>query len=221
MKKLRNCPLFDSLSDEELKRVKDQGENISLSEGEVLFELNDVGEELYVILEGLLQISIPDTYSDRQKALALLGSGEFVGEMAILTENDRSGRVEALEETTLFRLDGEVFRDLLVEIPQIALNLSSTLCERLGRTDQEVKSMAFKNVTQRVAEQLLKLADLFGKGDEGEVGFEMTHQKLADLVGSHRETVSRHLSDLEEKDIITADEGKLYVNNRERLEQMT
>ncbi|MFB6346678.1 MAG: Crp/Fnr family transcriptional regulator [bacterium] len=217
---LDQSPLFDNLSDDVKQKISEKGKKSTYPADEIIFDREDPGDNFYTVLDGLVKITIPDPLSERNKTLALLGPGEVLGEMAVLTDKSRSGRATSARETTLFELDHKEFRSLMEEVPQIGINLSRVLSKRLWDTDTEVQAVTFQTIPGRLASQLLKLMDQFGipDSDGTKIDIKLTHQELADIVGTNRETVTRHLNKFKEKDIISQQEGNLIIKNRERLE---
>lgn len=220
MSVLDKSPLFEDLSDDVRENIMDHGSLRTYPSDEIVFDRDESGDKFYTVVDGLVKITIPDPLSERNKTLALLGPGEVLGEMAVLTEKNRSGRATPARETELFELDQETFRELMQDVPQIGINLSRILSKRLWDTDTEVQAVTFQTIPGRLASQLLRLGNQFGTtADEGMlIDIELTHQELADIVGTNRETVTRHLNKFKEKDIIATGDGKIIVKNQERLE---
>lgn len=220
---LDEVALFENLSEESLERVRNQGEIKELNEGDVLFRRGDSGEEMYIVLNGMVQITIPDELSDKDITLALLGEGEIVGEMAVLTDRDRSAQATVMRPSRLFRLSGEEFEELTREHPVIALNLSRVLGTRLWETDSEMQRVAFNTLKSRLASQLLRMSEKFGKDVRGgiKIDFNLTHDMLADIVGTYRETITKKISEFKGKDIIGESDDKILIKDRDRLEHIS
>ncbi len=220
---LDEVPLFETLTDPHLQKVREKGEIWNLEEGEVLFRRGGSGEELYVVLDGMVEITIPDELSDKDITIAFLGEGEIIGEMAILTDRDRSARASTMRPSRLFRLAGEEFRNLTQDHPEIALNLSRVLGDRLWETDSEMQRVAFNTLKSRLAAQLLLMGNKFGEDvEEGiKISLNLTHEMLADLVGTYRETVTKKISEFKEKDLLGESEGKILIKNRDRLKHIS
>lgn len=220
MDELNQSPLLKNLPDDVRTKIKEKGEKSNYPSEDIIFDREDPGKKFYAVLEGLVKITIPDPVSERNKTLALLGPGEVLGEMAVLSDNTRSGRATAARRTQLFELDDTTFRSLMQEIPQLGINLSRILSKRLWNTDSEIQAVTFQTIPGRLASQLLRLSEQFGvsTSDGPKIDIELTHQELADIVGTNRETITRHLNKFKEKDIITTNDGKIVVKNQDRLE---
>src|SRR5690606_4423070 len=143
----------------------------------------------------------------REKTLALLGTGEFFGEMALLDEGPRSAIAETLEPTTLYHLHRNDFMATLTEYPSIALQIIRALSRRIRQTNAQVMDIVFRDVRGRVASTLGELCDRHGVATDAgvRIDLKLTHQELANLVGTARETVSRILAELQDARCLTVD----------------
>lgn len=217
---LDESPLFANLSEDVRERIRNVGARSTYPPDQIIFDKEETGERIYTVINGLVKITIPDPLSERNKTLALLGPGEVLGEMAVLTDQTRSGRATPARETELFEMSAEDFRDLMLDVPLIGMNLSRILSRRLWDTDTEVQAVTFQTIPGRLASQLLRLSDKFGTSEEDGVKIEidLTHQELADIVGTNRETVTRHLNKFKEKGIISQENGNIVIEKRNRLE---
>ncbi len=117
--------MFEPLPAEALLPVARLCSEVSIEAGDVLFEEGDLGDALYVVVSGAVQIL------RRGKLIAALGAGECVGEMAALDWEPRSATVAASTATRLIRLDRNDLMDLLSDYPELVRALATVLVERL------------------------------------------------------------------------------------------
>lgn len=122
---LRSAPLFSALSAEALLPVAALCTERRLAPEEVLFKAGDMGDAMYVVVDGQVRV-----IRDR-RAIARLGPGECVGEMAALDWEPRSATVIASEPTLLIRLGRNELMDLLRDHPQLVRNLATVLANRI------------------------------------------------------------------------------------------
>ena len=141
-----------------------------------------------------------------------MGEGEFFGELALLDDRPRSANVVATEDTELIILKRTDFQELVNRVPAIAVSLLEELAGRLRRTDEQVGGLALLNVYSRVAKTILRIGSDNGVETKEGVLIEhrTTHQQLANMAGTTRETVTRALKQLE-------DEGYIHCRGREIL----
>lgn len=103
-------------------------DEVSLDKGEVLFEAGEVGDALYVVVAGEVDVVRGGA------VIAHLGAGECVGEMAALDWEPRSATVRATAPTRLVRLERNDLMDLLTDYPELVRSLARVLVERIRRT---------------------------------------------------------------------------------------
>jgi CRP/FNR family cyclic AMP-dependent transcriptional regulator len=221
IERLRENSVFESLDPETLEHLSDLVDVVHLSPFEILFEKGDPGRHLYTVQEGLLKISVTDEASDREKTLALIGENEVVGEMAVFGDQVRSGKAIALRETELLRIPDENFMEIFSSFPEVGRNLISILCERLLMSDEEIQNVTFQTIPGRLAAQLLRLSEKFGESTENGrvISVRLTHDQLADLVGTNRETITRYLNEFEDEGSIRTEDQKIIILDRESLEE--
>ena len=135
----------------------------------------------------------------REVILSMLGEGDFFGEMSILDGHPRSANVTTMEETELLMVRRADFLHLVQNKPQIAIKLLAVLATRLRKTDRKIEGLALSDVTGRVTQTVLQLANDHGSPTEEGVLIKKrpTHQDLANMSGTTRESVSRILKKLE------------------------
>lgn len=104
---------------------KDSDDLVEIRAGSPIFEENNEGEYMYVVIKGELLISL------HGKALATVMPGEMVGEMALINEHIRSATVTAKTDCVLALIDRKSFESLLVHVPGFTRHVINTLAERL------------------------------------------------------------------------------------------
>ena len=125
---LRAAPLFAQLSAETLLPVAAMCNVVSLERGEVLFESGDMGDAMYVLVDGAVEVV------KGGDVIARLGAGECVGEMAALDYEPRSATVRASARTHLVRLERNDLMDLLTDYPELVRSLAAVLVERIRKS---------------------------------------------------------------------------------------
>ncbi len=127
---LRRVPLFADLSPDELKQVALVASELSFSQSELLARQGEEGDEMYVILEGEIEVSIDGTAGNRE-VLARRGPGEVVGEMSIISREPRMASLIAASDLRILRIAQKEFEGILRERPQTALAVMRVLIKRL------------------------------------------------------------------------------------------
>ena len=212
---LRRVPLFEVLKDDDLEAIARVTITRSYDKDQVIILAEEEGDALFIIADGQVKVSIVSE-DGREVILSLLGEGAVFGELSLLDGKPRSANVVATQDTELYMVRRADFLQLIYTVPQIAVGLLAELAARLRKTDRKIEGLALLDVTSRISETLLQLADEQGSETKFGVSLEErpTHQQLASMSGTTRETVSRVLKRLEGQGYISS-EGRSITILRE------
>ena len=217
---LVRVPLFHGVPERALEIAASAVRKRVFEPGATIFQEGDKGEALYIMAKGLVKLSKVDL-GGHEKTLAILQPPEFFGEMALLGQTTRSATVTTLNEVHCYLLFNDDFRRLISDYPAMNLNLTSTLAARLRGMDDESQVLSYQDAQGRVAYVLLRLyrggvVDLA----EDRALVRLTHQELANLAGTSRETVTRALKALESEGVIETRPKEVFITDPEGLEEI-
>ena len=133
---LRRVPLFAGIEPARLKLLAYTSDVVTYRASQILFKQGDVGDAAYVIIKGDAEVIIPSATGDI--SIATLHDGDFVGEIAILCDTPRTATVRAKSELKALRIRKEPFFELLHQFPEMAVEMTRLLAERLTRTTAEL-----------------------------------------------------------------------------------
>ncbi|HEX9904543.1 MAG TPA: cyclic nucleotide-binding domain-containing protein [Propylenella sp.] len=133
---LRRVPLFAGIEPARLKLLAYTSDVVTYHAGQVLFRKGDTGDAAYVIINGDAEVSIPAESGDIP--IAQLHDGDFLGEIAILCDTPRTATITAKSELKALRIRKEPFFQLLHQFPEMAVEMTRLLAERLTRTTAEL-----------------------------------------------------------------------------------
>lgn len=123
---LKRAPLFEELSKKELTTLVSATDDLALDPGTVLCREGRIGTEFFVIVEGDAEVT------QSGKRIATLSGGDFVGEIALLTETKRTATVTATTPLRCFVLTQSAFRRVLADSPSVQVKVMKSLAERLA-----------------------------------------------------------------------------------------
>jgi CRP-like cAMP-binding protein len=129
LERLRALPLFSECTDANLERIATVATTFEVESGHVLAERGQPGSGMFVILEGTVEVDVPN------RDPVMLGPGEFFGELALLTEMDRLARVRAVTSVRGLAISRAAFDALLHEEPRIAAGMLPVLARRLAEAE--------------------------------------------------------------------------------------
>jgi CRP/FNR family transcriptional regulator, cyclic AMP receptor protein len=205
---LSRLALFQRFQPDDLELIAGYMVRTRYARGELIFRRGDPGRAIYVIESGRVKISLSSA-EGKEVILALLGAGDFFGELAVLDGEPRSADAAAFEPTSLLVLLRQDLRRDLEARPRIAVELLAALSRRLRAADGVIADAAFLDVPGRVAQTLLRLAE--DEQRAGAVGPRLTQAELAGLVGATRESVVRCLGAFERAGLIRRSGGRITV----------
>ena len=192
---LRAIPLFLRVSDEDLENIAALLIERRFPKHAIVVEEGLTGDYMYVIQRGRVEVTKASD-DGREKIIDFMEAGAFFGEMALLDEAPRSASVRTLEPATFLALSRRDFRKLLAQSPDLALSLIQELTRRLRETDDHTMSVSFKRVEDRVRGLFERVARSNPEFADGRVTPRLTHQQVADMIGTSRETVTRAVKEL-------------------------
>ena len=204
---LRAIPLFSHVSESDLEAIASQLIERRHPKNALIVEEGLPGDYMYVVREGRVKV-IKGSDEGREKIMDFLEEGDFFGEMSLLDRAPRSASVKTTEPVLLLALSRTAFLDLLSRSPSLALGAIQVLTQRLREADDQASSMSFQKVTERARGLFERIAR--EEGDGPRLTPPMTHQQIADMIGTSRETVTRAIKRLK-RDGWLGQEGKRYA----------
>jgi len=210
LESLRAIPLFRRVSESDLEELATHLIERRFPKNATVVEEGLPGDYMYVIRKGRVKVT-KASEDGREKIMNFLDAGAFFGDMALLGDETRSASVKTLEESILLALSRRDFIDLLRQSPDLALAVIEELANRLRETNEQARSLSFQGVEERTRNLFERMARLDERGTGRMLTPALTHQQIADMVGTSRETVTRAIKQLKESGWLTQD-GKRYVS---------
>jgi len=186
--------------------------------GTILFRQGETGEEMFVLQSG--KIRITKSVREGSKILAVLGPGEFFGEMAILNGAPRSATAEAIEDAKLVVINGKTFESMVVSNAEIAVRLIKKLARRLAAADALIEVLMHRDPKARVILGLAREADVIGQTrNDGRVLIPITESELAEQVGLGPEEVSAVVKRLGRLGMVQEEQEGYVIHDVGRLHE--
>ncbi len=139
---LRNVPLFRNLDAAKLKLLAFTSERLTYSAGDSLFSQGDSDDSAYVIIEGEADIII--NTPGGPITVATVKQNDWVGEIAILCDVPRTATITASSKLTTLRISKDVFLQLIMQFPQMSVEVMRELAFRLERTNRQLQEAVGK-----------------------------------------------------------------------------
>jgi CRP-like cAMP-binding protein len=219
---LRKCPVLVDAPPDSLAQLAAAALTQSFRARQVVYLPGDRAASVHFIASGRVKVS-KVTRDGKELTLAYRTSGDFFGETCLLEGGPREEMVEAMENTMSVELDRAGLDHLLANHAPVAYPFARALIDRWRGLQTKVEQLVFKDVGSKLAELLLRLGSEHGiEHRRGLVlGLKITHQEMANLIGSTRETVSLTLSQFKRKGFIHTEGRKVILADREGLRALT
>lgn len=181
--------IFRDLAPDDLDRLAARTTMVACRRGRALFRAGEPNEALFLLKRGRVQI-VRESADGRRLVTAVLGPDTFFGEMALVGQRfPQDSTAVALEDTLVCVLSRHDLERLIEVHPRVGLRLLEHVSARLMEAEAAAEELAFKPVAARLAGALLRLAER-----DPAWTVHASHQELADMVASYRETVTLALN---------------------------
>ncbi|HDQ13462.1 MAG TPA: Crp/Fnr family transcriptional regulator [Sediminispirochaeta sp.] len=190
---------------------------MTVDEGKVFFSEGEKGEHMYIIQEGCVRIT--KNIDGREHTLAVLGKGEFFGEMAIVTQATRTATATAASTVRLLRFDRPGFLSMIEKNARIALNVIDKLCRRLQHANMQIQHLVRGNQRGLIALNLYYYFTEKGPGAEG-LEYSKTLRDLSLSLEFPQEKIQGYIADLREKQILKLEDDRLTLTDIGRLAEI-
>ena len=211
--------IFEPLSEEEIERLNGQLSDVHLEPDEIFYTPQDRTERLFVLWKGRVRI-YRTTEGGREFTLATVEAGTVFGEMALTAQQMQGAYAQAMEASELSIMHRADLERLMMDKPEVGLQISHLLSERLRRYETRLEDITLKGITARLASLLVLLLESEGvvTGDHSlKIPTHYTHQHLGTMIGANREAVTRAFGHLQDEGIVELRRRLIYVPDVEAL----
>ncbi|MFQ5597467.1 MAG: Crp/Fnr family transcriptional regulator [Nitrospiria bacterium] len=193
---LQKINLFKEMTSEEIGELDRATRMESVRKKTPIFFPGDPSQQVYLLKEGRVKIS-RISEEGREVTIALLEPGQIFGELEVLGDSPRDTLAEALDDSKICVVSKDIFLSMIRRKPAISFRLTKLIGFRMQKIESRVEDLVFRDVPARLAHLLLDLARDYGRDTTHGVCLQIkiTHQEIANLIGSIRETVSAVLGD--------------------------
>jgi CRP-like cAMP-binding protein len=217
---LAEIDIFADLSRTEMKAIAQAAPMRTYPAGAVLHSPHNQVEALFILKRGRVRIFrlSPD---GRALTTAIIQPGTIFGEMVLLGQQMYDNYAEALDEALVCVINRDDVNRFLLSDARIATRITEILGRRLAAMERRLSDSVFKSVPQRLAATLCTLADRAEPdrraGRDGPVQLAVTHEQVAALVGTSRETATKALGEFADQGLLKLKRGRIVVLDPDRL----
>ncbi len=211
---LQQVEVFQDLNDAQIYEVERNTRMSTVGPGRLLYQPDEKSEMLFLLKTGHVQIYriSPD---GKRFVISNIEPGMFFGEMALLGQALHDSFAETLKESTLCVISRRDLEYLIGRFPTVGVRIMQTLADRLSEAEAQLEDLALKSLTARLATLILRLSSNANARVTG-----LTHNDLAERVGTSRETATQALNELKSAGLIAIGRKRIDVLNRQALEDL-
>ena len=212
MRYLSELTVFQDLTGREMEDLNRITTMSTVSKGRVFYRPEEPGEVLFILKEGQVQL-YRISPAGKKLVITTLGPHTLFGEMALLGTKMHNTFAEAVDDCLICVMSRTDLERLILSKPQVALRVLEITGKRLREAEERLENMAFKGIPARLASLLLRLS--VERNTLEIVG--LTHQDLAESVGTYRETATQVLNDLKSQGLIEIGRKRINILAPDRL----
>jgi CRP/FNR family transcriptional regulator, cyclic AMP receptor protein len=209
--------IFSGIPDEDIRAVLALARRSTYRRGEVVFHRHDPADAVHLITKGRFDVRVTTSHGD-EVALAIRGPGETFGELAVVTEEERSATVTALEAGETLVVRGAELRRLAKRHATLDEVLVRLLAERVAFLSDRLVEAYTVDAETRVARRVLELGRVYGGTPP--IVIPLIQDDLAALAGTSRATVNRVLREAERRGLVELGRGRTVLKDPDGLARL-
>lgn len=208
MKTHKNCvsmvPIFNHLEVQQMAEILEITHSVSFKKREVLYQAGDQSDSLYIVNKGKVK-NYRLTDSGKEQLVRILNPGDFTGEYALFNDSIHESYAEAILDTSVCMIKRSDLQTLLTKYPSISMNILKAFSNRLEQSEKQTTLFATEKIETRIALFLTQCLE----EASNEVTLPMSKRDLASYLGTTPETLSRRLTQLEQRGLIKRKSNKI------------
>ena len=218
---LENLFLDTALSSDKMKMFNIVHKRIRFKKGDYIYLPSDNSDKIFFILSGKIKIGSYRN-ADKEIAKAFLQKGDVFGELSFISEHKRKDFAQATEESEICIITLAEVNKLSKDHPDLSISIMTMMGSRVLELEQRLESLVFKDSKTRILEFIISNVEKSGQ----RVGFEwvlrnfLTHQDIASLTATSRQTVTMVLNELKTANIIHFDRKRFLVRDIEKIRSL-
>jgi CRP/FNR family cyclic AMP-dependent transcriptional regulator len=216
---LRACGLFTQADEATIDALAAALRIRRFRKAETIFHQGDPGDALFIVASGSVKVVLPSDEGAEPAIVAILGAGEFFGELEILDGAPHSETIVAIDPTETLVLHRDEFLRLIDSQVELRRALLASLAVEIRRLTGHVEDLHFLDLPARLASRILRLAATERAAADGEIRipWPYTQSELAGMIGGSRQSVNRLLADLADEGLVRIERDVLVVSDPDRL----
>ena len=212
--------LLRHLPETALDRIVQETKSVHYDADDIIFRKGDSAETMMVIVKGVVRVSSPSTGGD-DVTFANLADGDVFGEIALIDGHERSANADAAEETEILEVHRSSFVPILLENPELCIDLLKIVCSRIRHTNALLEDFSYLDLRHRLAKRLLYLSNSGSSSSTGvNISIRVSKEDLIAMMGVARSVVENELMNWSDLGFTKNETGWVTVNDGDKLAQI-
>lgn len=219
LRQVENDPnIFHGLTESERERILEYTRLVEFASGDRMFSQGEDHSGIFIIRSGLVR-TFHLAESGKEITLGYWTAGHFVGGPELFGSGRHRGSGEAIEATVVYQILPQELRELIDEIPGLAINIIEMLVYKAKSYLELLHLLGTRSASNRLGHLLLTLSNRMGSPSEDGtvIEFTLTHQEMANMIGSTRQWVAAMLQRFEREGIVRTEGHRIVITDIDRL----
>jgi len=213
---------FNRLTPTQQQQLMSLGVRRRFNRDELIFQAGCSSDDVYVLLDGRVKI-FQLSCDGKELILWFCFRGELFGLAEVVRYASREVNALACSEVELLMIRQADFRRYLLDEPEVAISVIELMSGRLRELGDVLLNLASEDVRSRVIKLLTRLASRYGRYEQHGIclNIPLTHQEMADMIGTSRQTVTTVLGDLRRSGFLKTEQRNIFIVDSHWVEQLS
>ncbi len=215
---LKELVLFSKMEWDEVKLICERASEKRYYKEEVIFFEDNNAENLYIVVEGRVKLTMLSP-AGKEKVISIIQEGDILGEMSLFDQDKHPITAEVIDEARLVILPFADLESIIRKQPSVAIKIINAMAKKNRLLTSQIRELVFEDAEGRLASLILRFIDDFGlEVKSGKIiDLVLTHQEIANLMGSSRVTVTKLINQFIDEGIIKIYKRKIVVTDESKL----
>ena len=215
---LKELVLFSKMEWDEVKLICERASEKRYYKEEVIFFEDNDAENLYILVEGRVKLTMLSP-AGKEKVITILQEGDILGEMSLFDRDKHPISAEVIDEARLVIISFEDLENIIREQPGVAIKIINAMAKKTRLLTNQIRELVFQDAEGRLASLIMRFVEDFGiEVKSGKIiDLVLTHQEIANLMGSSRVTVTKLINQFIDEEVIKLYKRKIVVTDASKL----
>lgn len=211
--------IIPTLLEYEQEIIRQIGQPMSHKRGSIIFRLGDAADRVFMIEQGWVKIFRLTTEGRHVAVGSIRHPGELMGLAEALHGGERSCYAGAISDVELIVVRRDEFQEMLLCEPHLAIKIARLLATRMREAESSIHELVSRSVPGRLAAMLIKMGQRYGESIDGRtrINLNLTHEELASMIGSSRQTVTSLMAMFREENSISVKGKEISIIDPQKL----